>query len=140
MRQRDRGRQDAAEWASNEYFALRTFRSDGSTVTVPIWLAPAGEHLFGYTPARSWKVRRISRNSRIEVAASDFHGVPFGAWHPGRARILGPGELRVAKRALAAKYGRRFRFFTVVLFAARPRRHGGRPVGLEITLDAGPAR
>lgn len=135
-----RGRQDAAEWASNEYFALRTFRSDGSTVAVPIWLAPAGEHLFGYTPARSWKVRRISQNARVEVAPSDFHGEPTGAWHQGRARILGPDEARVAKRALVAKYGRQFRFFTVVLFVARLRRHGGRPVGLEITLDAGPAR
>ncbi|MFG2594371.1 PPOX class F420-dependent oxidoreductase [Streptomyces sp. NPDC048462] len=139
MRRRDRGRRDAAQWASNEYFALRTFCRDGSTVTVPIWLAPAGGRLFGYTPSRSWKVRRISRNSRVEVAASDVHGVPFGAWCPGLARILGRGESRAAKRALTAKYGRRFRFFRAVLLVSRPRRRGGRPVGLEITLDAGPS-
>ena len=126
-----------AQWTSNEYFALKTFRADGSMATVPIWLAPANGHLYGYTPARSWKVRRISRNSRIEVAASDFHGVPHGDWHPGQARILGQDELRVARRAMTAKYGRRFRFFTLVLFAGRLRRRGGRAVGLEITLDGG---
>lgn len=146
MRRRDHGRREAAEWASNEYFALRTFRSDGSAATVPVWLAPdegaapaggadpAGGRLFGYTPSRSWKVRRISRDPRVEVAPSDFHGVPSGTWCPGRAQILERGASRPAKRALTAKYGRSFRFFRVVLLVSRPRARGGRPVGLEITL------
>lgn len=139
MRRRERGRQAATQWVSNEYFALRTFRADGSAVSVPVWLAPGGGRLYAYTPGRSWKVRRISRDSRVEVAASDFHGAPHGPWRTGRARVLGHGERSTARRALSAKYGMRFRYFTAVLFAGRYRRHGGRAVGVEITLDAEPA-
>jgi hypothetical protein len=129
---------DGGEWAASEYFALRTYRADGSAVAVPIWLAPAGERLYAYTPARTWKVRRISGDPRVEVASSDFHGAPDGPWRTGRARVLGPRELRTARRALAAKYGSRFWFFTLIVFAGRPRRRGGRAVGLEITLDPAP--
>lgn len=120
---------------ADEYYALRTFRADGSAVTTPIWLAPHEGHLYGYTPVRSWKVRRISRDPRVEVAPSDFDGVPHGAWRRGRARVLPASELRIAKRAMTAKYGNRFRWFTLVTLVGRPREHGGPAVGIEISWD-----
>jgi hypothetical protein len=43
--------------------------------------------------------------------------------------------LRIAKRAMTAKYGNKFRWFTIVTLIGRPRRNGGRAVGLEISLD-----
>jgi hypothetical protein len=131
----ERGQRNAGNWVSSEYFALRTFRSDGSAVSVSIWLAEADGCLLGYTPARSWKVRRIARHPGVEVAASDFHGVPHDTWHPGQAHILRSLELIVAKRALAAKYGHRFRLFMLVTSVTRWRRYGGQAVGLKITLD-----
>ncbi|WP_354002612.1 PPOX class F420-dependent oxidoreductase [Ruania halotolerans] len=129
MPRRDRHRAD-------EYFALKTFRRDGSSVSTPIWLAPAGDRLYGYTPSRSWKVRRIMRNPRVEVAPSTFNGAPQGPWHSGEARVLADAELRVAKRAMTAKYGNRFRLFTIVTLLGRPRRRGGRAVGLEIAVHS----
>ncbi|WP_129784631.1 PPOX class F420-dependent oxidoreductase [Promicromonospora panici] len=121
---------------ADEYFALRSFRNDGSGVVTPIWLAPYGGRLYGYTPERSWKVRRMRRDPRVEVAPSDFDGVPHGEWRRGRARVLPPSELRTTKRAMTVKYGNRFRLFTLVLLLGRPRKHGGRAVGIEISWDA----
>lgn len=125
-----------------QYFALRTFRGDGAPVSTPVWLAPAGrdglgERLYAYTPARSWKVRRIRRNPVVEVAPSDFDGrvSPEDGWRRGQARVLTGAELRTAKRAMTAKYGNRFRWFTIVLLLGRPRRRGGPAVGLEIRLE-----
>lgn len=123
------------EHRDDEYYALRTFRRDGTAVSTPIWLAPMDNRLYGYTPGRSWKVRRIIRNAMVEVAPSTFHGTPSGPWQTGRAQLLVGVEVRAAKRALTAKYGHRFRWFTIVTLIGRPRRRGGRPVGLEITLD-----
>lgn len=125
------------EAPAGEYYALRTFRADGTGVTTPVWLAPHDGRLYGYTPDRSWKVRRIRRDPRVRVAPSDFHGTPLGPWRPGTARVLPPAELRLARRAMTAKYGLRFRWFTVVLLLGRARRYGGAAVGIEITWDEG---
>jgi hypothetical protein len=121
--------------AEAEYVALTTFRRDGSAVTTPVWAASAGARLYVYTPERSGKVRRIRHTDRVELAQCDFSGHPRGAVVTGRARILPRGELRRATAALRAKYGRKFRWFTVVTLIGRPRRAGGAPVGIEITLD-----
>lgn len=126
--------------AADRFFALRTFRRDGSAVATPIWLAAAGGRWYAYTPNRSWKVSRVRRDPRVEVAASDFEGRPFGPWRPGRARALHRGESRIATRALTAKYGNRFRLFRVVTLVGAPRKYGGRGIGLEIALDEHPTR
>jgi len=120
----------------DQFFALRTFRADGSAVTTPVWLAPAGGHWYCYTPGRSWKVRRIRARPQVEVARSDFHGIPSGPFTTGRARVLTGKELRIARRALAKKYGMKFRVFTVIMLLTRFRRSMGPAVGLQITLTA----
>lgn len=95
-----------ADPRGDQFYALTTFRRDGSAVSTPIWLAPAGGRWYGYTPARSGKVRRIARNENIEVASSDFHGEPRGDWRTGRARILPRSQLSTAKRALRGSTAR----------------------------------
>lgn len=128
------------ERAEALYYALRTFRRDGSPAGTPIWLAPAHGRWYAYTPGQSWKVKRIRNNPHVEVAASDFHGSPLGPWRPGGARILNRGESASATRALTAKYGRRFRLFRLITLLGALRRHGGQAVGLEISLSADPLR
>lgn len=122
----------------DSFFALRTFRRDGTARSTPIWLAPADGRWYGYTAGRSWKVRRIRRDRHVEVAPSTFRGDPLGPWRAGHARILPREQRRRATAALTAKYGNQFRFFRLVSLLGAARTHGGRPVGLEITLDDGP--
>lgn len=119
----------------DSFFALRTFRRDGTARSTPIWLAPADGRWYGYTAGRSWKVKRIRHDDRVEVAVSNFRGDPLGEWRTGRARILPRKDLRTATRAMTAKYGNQFRLFRVIGLIGAPRKHGGRSVGLEITLD-----
>lgn len=121
--------------SGDQFFALRTFRADGSAVSTPVWLAPSNGRWYGYTPARSWKVRRIQRTPRVEIAPSTFEGVPHGPWQPGTGRVLPNSELRIAKRALTAKYGNKFRVFVITTLLGSLRKHGGRAVGLEISLN-----
>jgi uncharacterized protein len=115
-----------------EYVALTSYRRDGTPVTTPVWAAPAADGLIVYTSGRSGKVRRIQRTARVTVAPCDRAGTVTGSAVPGHAGILARSELARAKRALAAKYGLRFRWFTLITFIGRPRRRGGRPVGIEI--------
>ncbi|MEU4325461.1 PPOX class F420-dependent oxidoreductase [Nonomuraea dietziae] len=125
---------------ADRFFALRTFRRDGSAVSTPIWLAEAGDHWYGYTPSRSWKALRLRRDPRVEAAPSDFDGQPRGPWRRGHARLMPASELHVARRALREKYGARFHLFALVTLAGRPRPRGGGAVGIEITLEAADAR
>ncbi|GAB2874280.1 hypothetical protein GCM10022245_06520 [Streptomyces mayteni] len=61
----------------------------------------------------------------------------MGPWRPGVARVLSGGELRTAKRAMTAKYGNKFRVLVITTLFGSPRKHGGRAVGLENSLDEG---
>ncbi|WP_280434505.1 PPOX class F420-dependent oxidoreductase [Nocardia carnea] len=121
----------------DRFFALRTFRGDGTAVSTPIWLAPAGDRWYGYTPERSWKVRRIRANPRVEVARSTFDGTPTGPWRSGTALVLPRDQVRRARQALTTAYGNKFRIFVLVTLLGRLRRHGGRAVGLEIEIPGG---
>lgn len=119
---------------SDRFFALRSYRRDGAGVVTPIWLAGSGNRWYAYTPGRSWKVRRIRRDERVEVARSDFDGVPRTAWRSGTARVVSGDDLRQVTRAMTAKYGNGFRLFRLVTRIASPR--NGSAVGLVISLDA----
>src|SRR5690625_1832776 len=118
--------------ADEEYVALTTFRTDGTSVTTPVWVAHEDGRLFIYTPGRSWKVARVRRSSVVRLAPCDFHGHVHGPTVDGDARVLPGDELQRATRPLTAKYGLKFRWFTLVLLLSRARRRGGPPVGLEI--------
>lgn len=122
----------------DRFFALRTVRRDGSTRSTPIWLAPSDGRWYAYTPGRSWKVKRIRRDNRVWVAAATFRGEPLGPWRSGRAQVLPPSQLHLAKRALTAKYGNQFRLFQLLTVVSAFRTHGGLAVGLDITLDDEP--
>lgn len=121
--------------SGENFYALTTFRRDGTAVSTPIWLAPANGRWYAFTPSRSGKVRRLRRNPQVQVAPSDFQGEPSAAARNGTARVLPDSEFAAATTALTQKYGWQFRFFRLVSRLGRGRRRGGRPVGLEIVLS-----
>ena len=92
--------------ARERYISLTTFRRDGSAASTPVWVvSDDGERLLVWTGARTWKVRRIRRDPRVLVAASDFKGVERGRRLPGTARELGPEAAPVVAALLRRKYG-----------------------------------
>lgn len=94
---------------SERYISLATFRRDGSKVAVPVWFARHGDARYVFTEAASYKVKRLRRNPRIEVAPCDIRGRVRGAWREGSARILEEAAdsaiIEAAYGALHAKYG-----------------------------------
>jgi len=92
--------------AGERYISLTTFRRDGSTVSTPVWVvSDDGERLLVWTGAGTWKVRRIRRDPRVLVAASNFKGRETGPRLPGRARVLGAEAAPLVARLLRRKYG-----------------------------------
>lgn len=116
-----------------EYINLRSYRRDGSAADTPVWVAPLDGKLVVFTLREAYKVKRIRRNPKVQVARCDMRGGLRGPWLDGRAREVddGPTAAR-AYDALNAKYGLRMRLGTALsTLVGRAKRR----VVIEIALD-----
>jgi PPOX class probable F420-dependent enzyme len=83
---------------------LTSFRRDGTPVGTPVSLAVDGERGFVRSPGSGWKVKRIRRNPRVEIAPCTVRGRPTGPPVPALARPLRGEEAKRAARALRRKH------------------------------------
>lgn len=93
------------EIAQEKYILLTTYKKDGTAVPTPLWGASEGDCLLMWTVADSWKVKRIRRNPKVEIAACDMRGKPNGPAVSAVAEILDAAGSERARAAVASKYG-----------------------------------
>jgi PPOX class probable F420-dependent enzyme len=92
--------------ADARYISLTTFRSDGSAVSTPVWVASDdGRRLLVWTGGTTWKAKRIRRDPHVLVARSNFRGRERGPRIEGSARIV---DVDV-KALIRKKYGLQMR-------------------------------
>lgn len=114
------------------YISLRSFKRDGRPVDTPVWCAPLDGKLVIFTLRESYKVKRIARNPRVQVAACGARGELRGPWHDGSGRLVEDAEQQArAYAALRAKYGWAMRVGDVLSSLAGRRK---RRVVMEITV------
>ncbi|MGW3014129.1 PPOX class F420-dependent oxidoreductase [Streptomyces sp. NPDC001219] len=121
--------------ARSPYVSLVTFRRNGTPVATPVWAVADGAELLVWTRDDSWKVKRLRRDTRVTVTPCDVRG-RIAEGTPaveGTGRLLeGADGLGRVRKAMARKYGLRFRVMDVVGALARG---GKRPhVGISVTL------
>jgi hypothetical protein len=95
---------DVVETLANErYISLTTYKRDGTPVSTPVWVvSDDGKRLLVWSAQKTWKVRRLRREPRVLVAASNFRGRERGDRHPAQARVIpDPGIDGLLRR----KYG-----------------------------------
>jgi PPOX class probable F420-dependent enzyme len=68
--------------------SLRSFRKDGTPVDTPTWCVPVDGALCCYTDDRTYKIKRMRREPRIEVAACDVWGRRGTEWYRARCHIV----------------------------------------------------
>jgi PPOX class probable F420-dependent enzyme len=94
-----------AALARERHISLTTFKRDGRTASTPVWVvSDDGRRLLVWTGADTWKVKRIRRDTRVRVAASDARGRVRGETFNGTARLLGPDAATIVEPLLRAKY------------------------------------
>jgi uncharacterized protein len=126
--------------AKQRYVSLTTFRPDGTTASVPVWVvSDNGERLLVWTGAGTWKVKRIRRDPRVLVAPADYRGRELGPRAEAQARVLGPEAADVVVPLLRRKYGWQRRALEIQgrLTSLLRRRPPAAPVYLELS-EAGP--
>jgi uncharacterized protein len=117
-----------------KYISLRSFKRSGEPVDTPVWFAHVGDKIVVFTDGTTYKVKRIRRHPKVQIALCDVRGNLRGPWHDATCRPVEsePEHIAHAYDALNAKYGLLMRFGTVfaTLFGRVRRR-----LILEITLD-----
>lgn len=117
-----------------QYVSLRSYRKNGSAADTPVWIAPLDGKLMVFTLEDSYKVKRIARNSAVQLARCDARGGNLGDWRSGHCIAVARGieQERRAYDAFNRKYGLIMRLGT--LFSTLVGRVRKRLV-LEVTLD-----
>lgn len=106
-----------ASLGDEKFVSLTTFKRNGDAVASAMWIARDGESLVAWTPADTWKVKRVARDPRVTLTASGRTGkvaenAPVFA---GSAEVLrDPGEVARVEGLIKRKYGFEFRIITFV--------------------------
>jgi PPOX class probable F420-dependent enzyme len=96
---------ELARLADSKYLLVTTFRKDGTSVPTPVWVGRDGDTLVFWSAKTAGKVKRLRRDSSVELAECDFRGKPRGATVRATAELLGTEDADRARKLLARKYG-----------------------------------
>jgi PPOX class probable F420-dependent enzyme len=102
--------------ASCRYVLLVTRKRNGDTVSTPVWIAPLGGGVAGFTTeANAGKVKRIRNFPDVTLQPCDARGRvrPGSPVVPAVASIVTGAEFEPVHRAVKGKYGIQFRLIEV---------------------------
>ncbi|KDN75713.1 pyridoxamine 5-phosphate oxidase [Streptomyces olindensis] len=117
--------------ATGKYLLITSYRRNGTPVATPVWVVRDGDALGVWTPADSWKVKRIRNRPDILVGPCDARGNPTGDQVPATAEICDAATTARYRELIARKYGLTGR---LTLLGSRLRRGVDGTVGLRVTL------
>ncbi|MGA5200100.1 PPOX class F420-dependent oxidoreductase [Streptomyces variegatus] len=120
-----------AEPGAGKYLLLTSYRGNGTPVATPVWVVRDGDALGVWTPAGSWKVKRIRNRADVLVGPCDARGNPTGDQVPATAVICDPATTARYRKLIARKYGLTGR---LTLLGSRLRRGVNGTVGIRVTL------
>ena len=102
--------------ADEQYVSFTTYRRDGGSSSVPVWIVGAGDGKLGFTTSSSsWKAKRLANDDRIQIQPSDARGrIKAGTTPQSGTAVVAKGtEFEAMTGRIKAKYG-----FPVVLIGA----------------------
>jgi PPOX class probable F420-dependent enzyme len=109
---------EMATLGDERFVALTTFKRNGEGVATPMWIGRDGADLFVWTPADSWKVKRVRNNPRVLLAPSNRFGKVRDAGVPpleGTAQVVDDqATLDRLQDELRRKYGFGYRIVMLV--------------------------
>jgi len=103
--------------AAHKFVLLSTFKKNGDAVATPMWVGRDGDHLFVWTPADSWKVKRVRNNPRVRLVPCGRFGKPHKGAHSfeGTAEVITePAVVQRLTEVMRRKYGLQFHVVTFI--------------------------
>lgn len=128
---------DVDRLGSEKFLSLTTFKRNGDAVATPLWVVEDAGQLVFWTPAESWKVKRVRRNPQVTVVTCSRTGAvaPGERAVPGRAQVVEEAaEVSRVQAMVKRKYG--LEFLVVTTIERIMRRGCERRVLLRVDLEA----
>ncbi|MDH4170314.1 MAG: pyridoxamine 5'-phosphate oxidase family protein [Acidimicrobiia bacterium] len=126
--------------ADEKYVALTTHRADGTSTSVPVWIADFGDGRLCFTTSTTTlKARRVANDARVALQPCNARGVVQAGTTPqnGSAMMVTGADFETAMAAIKAKYG--FQVTVIQGFTALANRLGSKrqpsDTAMIITLD-----
>ena len=95
-----------SQYHKKKYINLQTYRKNGEGVRTPVWFVEHDEKLYVITMADSWKVKRIRRENRVQVAPCQVNGRVIGEWQIAEAcETNETGLMEIVNGLYRKKYG-----------------------------------
>jgi uncharacterized protein len=76
------------QFSGRRYINLESYKKTGQPKQTPVQSIEDNGVIYLRTDPRTWKVKRIERNSHVRIVASDRNGKPTGTWVDGEAHIV----------------------------------------------------
>lgn len=92
------------QFKEQRYLALESYRKDGTAVSTPMCFIVENNVLYLRTNCKSWKVKRLLKNSRVRVVPSDPGGKPLGKWVEAKTQLFDLGEMEWVYQRFKQKY------------------------------------
>jgi uncharacterized protein len=108
---------DVSSLGDEKFVSLTTWKKSGEKVSTPMWLARDGDALVMWTPADSWKVKRLRRDSRVELTPCTRTGKVDEAASTTLGSALvdaDPAATARVRQLIKAKYGFGFHVITLL--------------------------
>lgn len=125
--------------ADEKYVAFTTYKRNGETKSLPVWITDLGDGTVGFTTASSsYKVKRLRNDNRVMLQPCDQRGnVRAGTEQAtGTGEILSGAEFKAVEALIKSKYGFAFTMITMIGKAAKLIGKGsGTDTAIKITLD-----
>ena len=77
-----------AQIQDGNHISVITFRKNGDAVPAPVWFVAENAKFYICTPGKSFKVRRIRNNPKVQIASCDSDGQVKAEYFDAKAQIL----------------------------------------------------
>jgi len=125
--------------ADEKYVAFTTYKRNGETKSLPVWIADLGDGTVGFTTASSsYKVKRLRNDNRVILQPSDAKGNVREGTEPvtGTGVVYEGAEFEKIRPILLKKYGIQYRMIAFMGKMAKLIGKGsGTDAAIAITLD-----
>jgi PPOX class probable F420-dependent enzyme len=122
-----------------KYVSFTTYKKDGSTKALPVWIADFGDGTIGFTTASSsYKVKRLTNDPRVVLQPSNARGEVKDGTEPvtGTAVVETGAAFEKRRDAVKSKYGLQYTGITLLgKLMSLIGRGSGTDAAVVITLD-----